>query len=54
MTKLLAHVLANPMYLGLIQVNQTALDQMARTLQTNFKLPGCELREKTTVSAPRR
>lgn len=53
MKALLAYVLANPMYLGLLQVNQPALDQMARTLQSNFKMPGCELRVKTTVAAPR-
>lgn len=46
-------VVKNPQYLSLLQVNQTAIDKLARALEENFQIPGVVLKRDSSVSSRR-
>jgi hypothetical protein len=48
---LVAAVAAGKAPLALLEINQTALDGMARALKSEFVLPGCEPVRETTIAA---
>jgi hypothetical protein len=48
---LVAAVAAGKAPLALIEINQTALDGMARALKSELVLPGCEPVRETTIAA---
>ena len=50
---LIKHVAANPSLLGLLEPNQTALNELARSLREGLSLPGVELYVETNVAARR-
>ncbi|MGE3923576.1 MAG: hypothetical protein AB7G13_11650 [Lautropia sp.] len=50
---LIRHIAAHPELRNLLEVNQTALRQMANAQREAFNLPGCALRKSPVVSARR-
>lgn len=44
---------SNPMFVGLLQVNQPALNAQARSLKKAFAIPGCKLIEKRGIADSR-
>lgn len=51
MAAFLAHVAANPDLVGLVKVNETALNQMAKALKANLNIPGVKPEEERVMSA---
>lgn len=50
---LVAHVATNPAHIRLLEVNQTALNELARSLREGLSLPGVELYVETGITARR-
>lgn len=49
MTLMIEWVAKNPQFSSLLQVNQVALNQLARAQQSNLRIPGVQVRQGTTV-----
>ena len=49
--KLVQFVAANPQFIGLVDANQVALNQQARSLKTAMRIPGVVVEEKRDVRA---
>jgi hypothetical protein len=52
--KLLHFIVANPAYAGLVDVDQTALTQMAKAQKGGMKIDGCEAYQEHGLAAARK
>lgn len=51
MAAFLAHVAAHPEFIGLIKVDEKALNQMAKALKANLNIPGVKVEEERVMAA---